>query len=277
MPIEKVGDINLYYEVHGKGEPLVLIMGYTLRGGHWSELQDKLSKEYRVIVPDNRGTGRSDKPEIPYTVKMMAADVVGLLDVLGIGAANVFGYSMGGMIAQEFALHYPDRLNNLILAATSCGGNKAVLPAPHDMALIFNPELARMTPEQAARTILPLMWNKEFVANNPAAIERFVATSCEYPTPRQAVKSQQNAVMTHSTHDRLPDIKVPTLVIVGSNDRLMPCENSKILTAGIPGAELVIIENAGHGLFISDPTDKVSKIVLDFLRRHSKARANSNN
>jgi pimeloyl-ACP methyl ester carboxylesterase len=273
MSIAKVGDINLYYEVHGEGEPLVLIMGYTLRGGRGAELRDKLAGEYRVIVPDNRGTGRSDKPEMPYTATMMAGDVADLLDVLEIDTANVFGYSMGGQIAQEFALNYPDRLNSLILASTSCGGSRAVLPTPEDMAVFFNPELFNMPPEEASRAWLPLLWSEDFVQKNPAIIDRYVAIACEYPTPQQTAVSHQNVLMTHDTYKRLPDIKAPTLVIVGTEDRLMPCENSKLLASRIPNAELVIIENAGHGLFISDPTEKVSKTVLDFLRRHSKARA----
>ncbi len=273
MSIAKVGDINLYYEVHGKGEPLVLIMGYTLRGGRGAELRDKLAGEYRVIVPDNRGTGRSDKPEIPYTTKMMAADIAGLLDVLGISVANVIGYSMGGQIAQEFALNYPDRLNSLILAATSCGGPRAVLPTPEDMAVFFNPELFNMPPEEASRAWLPLLWSEDFVQKNPAIIDRYVAIACEYPTPQQTAVSQQNALMTHDTYDRLLNIKAPTLVIVGTEDRLMPCENSKLLASRIPGAELVMIDNAAHGVFIGDPTEKGIKAVLDFLRRHSKARA----
>ncbi len=126
MPIAKVGDINLYYEVHGKGEPLVLVIGYTSDGSQWGHIMDKLAEVYRVIVLDNRGAGRSDKPKIPYTAEMMAGDIAGLLDVLGIGAASVFGFSMGGMIAQEFALNYPGRLINLILGGTTCGGSKGV-------------------------------------------------------------------------------------------------------------------------------------------------------
>jgi pimeloyl-ACP methyl ester carboxylesterase len=273
MPIAKVGDINLYYEVHGKGEPLVLIMGYGLRGGHWSEIRDKLAGEYSVIVPDNRGTGRSDKPEMPYTATMMAGDVAGLLDVLGIGAASVFGYSLGGMIAQEFALSYPERLDNLILGATSYGGRKSVLITPDAMAFLFNPDAAKLPIEDIARATIPWLWNNEFVENNPAVIERFIATSCEYPTPAQTVFSQGNVSMTFRSYDRLPDIKAPTLVITGTEDRLIPYENSKLMADRIPGAELAIIENAGHGFFISDPTDKVSKTVLNFLRRHSKAGA----
>jgi 3-oxoadipate enol-lactonase len=274
MPIAKVGDINLYYEVCGSGEPLVLIMGYGLRSGHWSDMQDKLAKEYSVIVFDNRGTGRSDKPEMPYTAKMMAGDVVGLLDVLGIGAANVFGYSMGGMIAQEFALNYPNRLNSLILGGTFCGGLKSVLPSPEVMAILFYPEIDKLSAEDIARACVPLFWNNEFVGNNAAVIERFVATSCEYPTPPQAFKSHQDLIMTFSSYDRLPDIEAPTLVITGDEDRIIPYENAKILADRIPNAALKIIKNSGHGMFISDPTQKVTEMVLDFLSGHAKASAN---
>ncbi len=274
MSFAKVGDINLYYEVHGKGEPLVLVMGYGLHGGHWYAIRDKLAREYRVIVFDNRGTGRSDKPEMPYTAKMMAGDVVGLLDALDIGAANVFGISMGGMIAQEFALNYPDRLNNLILGCTFCGGTKAIPLDPECVAFFSNPELYTLSIEDMARATIPWLWNKEFIENNPAASERFIATCCEYPTPLQTFMSHQNAILTHDTYDRLPDIKAPTLIIAGSGDRQIPYENSKLLASMIPNAELAIIENAGH-VFFTDSAEKTVKIVLDFLRRHSKGRANN--
>jgi pimeloyl-ACP methyl ester carboxylesterase len=272
MSIAKVGDINLYYEFHGKGEPLVLIMGYGVSHIGWFLIQDKLASEHRVIVFDNRGTGRSDKPEMPYTAKMMAADVAGLLDVLDISAASVFGHSMGGMIAQEFALNYPDRLSTLILGGTTCGGSRAVPPTAEAMAFLFDPELAKLPAEARVRATIPWAWNKEFVDNNPAAIERFIALTSEYPTPPQARVSQQNALMTHDTYDRLPDIKAPTLVIAGSKDRLVPFDNSKLLASRIPNAEVAIIENAGHEYF-DDSAEKSSKIILDFLRRHSKAGA----
>jgi len=107
VPVTKVGDINIYYEVHGKGEPLLLIMGYGSNSGHWFAILDKLAKERRVIVFDNRGTGRSDKPNVPYTAEMMVGDVSGLLDVIGVDTTDIFGVSMGGLIAQGFALSYP--------------------------------------------------------------------------------------------------------------------------------------------------------------------------
>ena len=141
------------------------------------------------------------------------------------------------------------------------------------MAFLFDPELAKLSEEDRARGTIPWLWNKEFAENNPAAIERFIAISCEYPTPPQTYLSQGNAVMTLDTFDRLLDIKAPTLIIAGTQDRSMPYENSKLLASRIPNAELAIIENAGH-MFFTDSTEKASKIILDFLRRHSKARAN---
>jgi 3-oxoadipate enol-lactonase len=272
MPIANVGDINLYYEVHGKGEPLILIQGFKANSKGWVFVQDKLAREHRVILFDNRGSGRSDKPEIPYTTKMIAADVAGLLDILGIGAANVFGLSMGGMIAQEFALNYPDRLNNLILGATSCGGSRAVPPTPELMAFLFDPELAKMSVENRVRATFAWIWSKEFMENNPAVVEQSVAAACEDPIPIHAIVSQQNVLMTHDTYDRLPDIKAPTLIIAGSVDRMVPHENSRILASRIPNAELAIIENAEHDFF-SYPPEQAIRIMLDFLRRHPKARA----
>jgi pimeloyl-ACP methyl ester carboxylesterase len=270
MPLAKAGEINLYYEIQGRGEPLVLIMGYGFSSGHWFAIRDVLAKERQVILFDNRGTGRSDKPDIQYTAKMMAADILGLLDKIGIGAASVFGVSMGGMIAQEFTLSYPQRVSSLILGCTTCGGTKAVPVTAEAVAFLFDPGRAKLSEEEKALSTVPWLWNKEFVDKNPGAIKRFIATSLEYPTPPHTLVSQGNALVTFDSYDRLPDIKAPTLVICGNKDRLIPYENSQLLASRIPGAELAIIENAGHG-FITDSTPKTGKLVLDFLRRHSKA------
>jgi pimeloyl-ACP methyl ester carboxylesterase len=219
------------------------------------------------VVLDNRGTGRSDKPDIPYTAKMMAADVAGLLDVLGINAANIFGISMGGMVAQEFALSYPGRVKNLVLGATSCGGTNSVPVTAETITFLFNPARAKLSEEERARDIIPWLWNQGFVDNNPEAIERFIATMVEYPTPPHALTCQGNALMTFDSYDRLQDIKAPTLVISADEDRIIPAGNSKVLAGKIPGAELAMIANAGHG-FITDSTAEASRIVLDFLQRH---------
>ena len=271
MPTAKVGDINIYYESHGDGEPLLLIMGYGSYSGHWAPLIPYLSQGYRVISFDNRGTGRSDKPDIPYTIKMMAGDAKGLLDAIGVDSAHVFGVSMGGMIAQEFALNYPDRLRSLILGCTHCGGTKTIMPTQEALAFLFDPARAKLSVQERARQTVPWLWTEEFIDNNPEAVEIYVAITSEYPTPIHGFARQAQGIMTHDTYDRLPQITAPTLVITGNADRLVPAENSSILVSKIPNAEMVVLENAGHGFF-GDAAPEATKAILDFLRRHSKVR-----
>ncbi len=271
MPTVKVGDINIYYETHGEGEPLVLIMGYGGHIGWWFRQIPGLSQEYRVVAFDNRGTGRSDKPDIPYTMEMMADDVAGLIDAIGIDAAHIYGVSMGGMIAQEFALRYPEKVTSLILGCTMCGGTHTVMPDAEVITLLFDVErMAQLTPEEAIREQLPFVLRQEFMDDNPDMIEQFVTKVVEYPTPIHGYHRQTEAIMGHDTYDRLPDIKVPTLVISGDTDRIVPVEDSRILASRIPDAELVILEKMRHGFFI-EAADEANKIILDFMRKHRRS------
>lgn len=267
MSIAKIGDINLHYEICGEGEPLLLIMGYGSNSKHWFVIRDRLAKECRMLLFDNRGTGRSDKPDMPYTADMMIGDVVGLLDATGFGVTSVFGVSMGGMIAQEFALRYPERVKNLILGCTTCGGPNSVNLAPEAVAFLFDTELARRTNEERAYSTVPWLWNQDFIDAHPEAVERYVAHTTEHPTPPHGFIGQGNFMLSFDSYDRLPEIKAPTLVICGDKDRLIPFENSRILASRIAGSELVILENAGHG-FISDSAEESSGAILDFLKRH---------
>jgi 3-oxoadipate enol-lactonase len=269
MPTVKANDINIYYEIHGEGEPLLMIQGYGQYSGHWTTLIPPFSKKYRVIIFDNRGTGRSDKPEIPYTMKMMAADAKGLLDAIGIDKANVFGVSMGGMIAQEFALNYPDKVINLVLGCTNCGGKQSVVPTKEALEFLFNPEIGKLPVAERARQTAPWLWSKEFIDKHPEAVDAYVDITMKYPTPPHGFSGHAQAIASHETCDRLPQIKAPTLVIAGSGDRLIPPDNSKIIASRIPGAELVIVKNAGHG-FTEAP--EATTAILDFLKRHPKGK-----
>ncbi|UCH51758.1 MAG: alpha/beta hydrolase, partial [Chloroflexota bacterium] len=171
MPVTKVGDINIYYESHGDGEPLLLINGYGQYSGQWARLIPSLSHEYRTIAFDNRGTGQSDKPRMTYTMKMMAADAKGVLDALGIDQAHVFGVSMGGMITQTFALDYPGKVISLILGCTHSGGANMVPPTQEALAFLFSPEMAKLSVEERARATVPWLWNQEFIDKHPEAVE----------------------------------------------------------------------------------------------------------
>jgi len=271
MPTAKVGDINVYYEVHGEGEALVLISGYTGSSAMWTLSTPIFSKEYRVVIFDNRGTGRSDKPDIPYTMDMMADDVVGLLDTIGIDAAHICGVSMGGFITQNIVLRHPERVISLVLACTNCGGTHQVAPDAKVVGQAFDLERAqKLTPEENLRVMLPFMCSQQFIDNNPGIIEQFVVKSTEYPTPLHGSIRQGLAMPTHDTYDRLPEINAPTLVVSGDADKIIPVGNSKLLADRIPDAELVILENMGHGFFI-EAADEFHKTVLDFLKRHPRS------
>jgi pimeloyl-ACP methyl ester carboxylesterase len=272
MPTAKVSDINIYYEVHGEGEALVLIMGYTANTAWWGWEVPVFSQQYRVVAFDNRGSGQSDKPDVPYTMETMAGDLAGLLEAIGINAAHIFGVSMGGMIAQHFALRYPERVGSLILGCTTCGGPYSVVPDAEAMAVLADFEhMRRLTPEERIREMIPFLVSQEFVDKNAGLLHDVIAKMMEHIAPLHGAMRQAHAIWGHDTYERLPEIKVPTLVIAGDADRLIPVENSRILASRIPRAELAILKNMGHG-FITEAADEANRAVLDFLRRHRGSR-----
>jgi 3-oxoadipate enol-lactonase len=268
MPVAKVGDININYEIHGEGEPLVLIMGLGGDITRWFRVIPVLAPDFRVISFDNRGAGKTDKPDIPYTMKMFSDDIAGLLDVLGIDAAHVFGISLGGMIAQNFALLHPGRVISLVLGCTTCGGPHGVPGGAGGGAL--NPDLVRyLSPEERARELLPYLWSREFIDSNPDIVEEQVALSRDNPIDPTGYTRQMESTSTHDTWDRLPRIKAPTLVIAGDADRLIPVENSRVIASRIPGAELVILKGMGHG-FYTEALDETSRTITGFMKRRGR-------
>jgi pimeloyl-ACP methyl ester carboxylesterase len=271
MPTVKVSDINIYYEAHGEGEPLLLIMGYGCSSSGWFRQIPDLSKEYLVVTFDNRGTGQSDKPDTSYTMEMMAGDVARLLEAIGIDATHVYGVSMGGMIAQEFALRYPEKVISLILGCTMCGGTQMIMPDAESLTFIFDMERRKMrTPEEEARELLAFLCSQEFINNNPDIVEQFIAKALEHVTPLHGYMRQGEAMMTHDTYDRLPQIKAPTLVISGTADKLIPIDNSRLLASRIANAELLILENVEHGFWI-EGVEEANKAILDFMGRHRRS------
>jgi pimeloyl-ACP methyl ester carboxylesterase len=268
LPTVKVGDINIYYEIHGQGKPLVLIMGIGYSCASWYPVIPGLSQKYQVVTFDNRGAGQSDKPDIPYTMEMMVNDLAGLLDVIGINAAHIFGFSMGGAIAQHFALRYPERVTSLILVGTTCGHLHGVAPDEAAMAVLFGSEsMKKMTPQERLKETASIFLSQEFIKNNPSVIQEMAKQMIEHPIDPQGMARQGQAVMGHDTYERLSEIRVPTLVIQGDADRLCPKENARILVSRIPNAELIILKGRGHAFNIEAPAE-VNQAVLDFLGKH---------
>jgi 3-oxoadipate enol-lactonase len=262
MPVVHVGEVDLYYEFHGDGSPLLMINGLGSSVEMWSPFWKRLAEHYKVILFDNRGVGRSTVPEEPYTIPRMAEDAAGLLDALSIPVALVYGASMGGQIAQSLALDFPQKVRALVLGMTTCGGKHAVAPAPETMGRIA--QLARPQPGIAAQEILwNLEYTPEFLDSHREELER-EAASVRYPTTPIGFRRQAEASMRFDSYDRLPNIRVPTLVMAGSRDILMRPENARLIANRIPGARLHIVEGAGHG-FTREKSDESVKVILEFL------------
>lgn len=259
----RVGDIRMYYEVHGHGEPLLLITGL---GGHsldWGWLlPEMLAEHYQVVIYDNRGAGRSDQPQGPYSIKQMAQDTVGLMDAIGLKRSHIFGVSMGGMIAQEVALDYPERVEKLVLGCTMAGGASQVEPAPEVEAYLH---------PRSDLSILGAMWwsapagySPEFICAHPEIVERKIQVNLAYPSRLDAYEAQLSAFKAYDSHARLQSIKADTLVLTGERDILIPPENSRILAERIPGARRQVIDGAGHLFWISHP-EETFEAVRAFL------------
>jgi len=238
---------------------LIMIMGL---GGHtldwgWT-LPQELEKRYRIIMFDNRGAGRSQQPAGPYTIARMALDTMNLMDRLGLEKANIFGVSMGGMIAQRMAIDQPDRVMKLILGCTSPGGADQI-KAPPEILQYFEPrkdlELC-----DALWWAAPAGFTHEFIRDHPDVVARKNRSNMGYPCSLEAYNSQLDAYRSFSAGGGLSDIRSPTLVMAGSSDILIPPENSRILAERIPGAVLRMIEGAGHLFWISHPHETLTAI-----------------
>jgi pimeloyl-ACP methyl ester carboxylesterase len=267
MPEVRVDDVRLHYEVAGSGEPLLMVMGLGGSSAGWApELVAELARSFRTIIYDNRGTGQSDKPDVPYSLEMFAADAVAILDDLKISRTHLFGVSMGGMIAQEIALRYGSRLQTLTLGCTTFGGKNAVPPPPESIKLLTAPRDG-LSDEEVIRRGWPLAYTSEYIKDHRAELEAWIPRLLVNATPTFIFKRHLDATYGLKTYERLPQIMMPTLVITGAKDVLIPARNSEILAERIPGARLRIISNAGHAFF-NEARAEFLKEFVPFVKSH---------
>jgi pimeloyl-ACP methyl ester carboxylesterase len=261
----RVADINIHYETYGQGEPLVLIMGLGGGSSMWWQQVAFFAPEYQVITYDSRGVGRSDKPDMPYTMLMLVEDAVALLQKLGISSAHIYGFSLGGMVAQELALHYPEVVASLTLGATTCGGAHAVTASQQTLEKLFS--IMTLPADEAMRVSTSLTFSTSFIEHHPENIKQWLTKGAESPPSVVGFQRQREAAAGFDTYERLPRIKAPTLVMAGTCDQLVPSENSRILASRIPNAELVLFEGAGHG-YLWEAGEQANQMVRDLLSRH---------
>ena len=250
MPVAKEGGINLSYKVYGKGPPLILITGFASAQSLWYSQVRAFSRDYRVVTFDNRGFGKSDKPPGPYSTKMLAGDTIALMDCLGIEKAHILGGSMGGMVAQEMAIDHPQRVNKLVLSSTSAGG-QSLRDMLFDLIEAATPGWNRSRADLASANLQELMVAMASRSFNGKLYQVFIMPLVKLQARLGRVKvpvGQLEAMLSHNALERLDRIQTPTLVLTGSEDRVMPPHSSEVLASRIKGAKLVVIEGGAHAL-----------------------------
>jgi pimeloyl-ACP methyl ester carboxylesterase len=275
--IVQVGDIDIAYKMTGNGEPILLISGGSADKNAWdpSFISD-LSSNHTIIVFDNRGVGNTTIGSQPYTIEQLANDTSGLLDALNIQKADVFGYSLGSFIAQQLTISYPEKVNRLILVASTCGGEDGIPKPPEFLQLQSeivdkisnNVSISREENIALVNASLGAGWirlHPESIENIPEGQSFFDTISPEAQAGQANIGFSWEAMNWSGACKELANVAKPTLVITGTDDDYyVPHENSLVIAEEVPGAWLVQIKNAGHAVMDQYP-DEIGKILQTFL------------
>ncbi len=262
-------NVKLYYEVHGSGRPLVFFSG--LSGGAWSWFMQipYFKDRYKVIVFDNRGAGRSSKPPGPYSMADFASDAASILNHLSFNSVYIVGVSMGGMIAQQFALMFPERVIAMVLGCTHCGKSRRIPPSPDVLETLMKND--GLSHEEIIDKNIPLLFNPVFVKDNPDIIEQYKKASLSMPPqPPDAFSAQLAAIQNFDVCEELTSITSRVLIFTGTEDILVPPENSKILKELIRNSTLIEFNGAGHAIHI-ERADEFNKKIDEFFRWSEEA------
>lgn len=265
MPRTTANGIDIYYESHGEGRPLVLISGIGYTNWQWHRMLPFLARHFQVITFDNRGVGQSDRPAGPYTAHILAADTVGLLDALGIGQAAILGHSMGGFIAQAIALEFPHKVDRLILCSTNFGGPRHVPVTAEAMKVLTD---VSGDPLTRFRNGLFISTAPGWAEKHPEIIQEWIewrAANPIEPAPYQAQLAIGLGLLQEAAafENHLHRIKVPTLILFGEYDKVVPPANASLLAEKIADSKVVILPNAGHFFPIEVP-EAASQAVIEF-------------
>jgi pimeloyl-ACP methyl ester carboxylesterase len=269
MPTLTIDDTDIYYERRGSGAPMLLIQGLGGNHLHWGDgFLDALQDGFELILYDHRGSGRSGELEGECTIARLAGDAVALLDALEVESAHVVGISMGGMVAQELVLAHPARVRTLTLGCSFPGGPEARMTDQEVVGQLAEAVLSG-DGERAIRVGYEVMIASEYAAD-PANYEIYAKVAEQYPAPIPTLMGQLSAILGHDTSARLADIAVPTLVMHGTADRLLESVNGELLARLIPGAQLELLEGAGHMFFWEQP-ERSARLVREHVAAATRA------
>lgn len=266
MPKLKVNDINLYYESYGKGEPIIFVAGYTADHLTWQNLIDSYANEYQMIVFDNRGCGQSDSPDMPYTVDMMANDVIGLAQQLELNSFHVVGNSMGGAIVQTLAHKYPEFIRTAIISNSFTTIDiKFEITAKAWLQMIKDNVPVKLLAEQSFAWV----FSSAFLTQ-PGQFERLTELTLANPYPMTEVglRNQLNALITFHSETWVSKIRNPPLIIGTDEDIITSEKATRQLANLIPNAQYALIKNAGHLPHIEHP-EEFNQLVKGFIKKHS--------
>jgi pimeloyl-ACP methyl ester carboxylesterase len=269
MPTARVNDVELYYEVHGDGEPLLCVMGLAADSLSWALQVPAWSERHRTVIFDNRDVGRSGYVEAAYTVPDMAADALALADELDFDTFHLVGVSMGGAIAQELALAAPERVRTLTLCVTFAGAGRWA----REKARLWARDAVGRSREDTVDELLLLCLSEEFFENADAvAFARQMMLSNAHPQRPEGFARQLQASCRHEARDRLGALSMPVHVVGAEHDILVPVWKSRELADLIPDAKLTVIEHAPHGVNL-ERAEEFNRVVLEFIAEHAPATA----
>jgi 3-oxoadipate enol-lactonase len=266
MQRANINGIELAYELRGAGAPLVMIHGAQGDQTMFTGLASALASHFHVLTFDQRGSGLSEKPDMEYSIALLADDTAALMDHIGFSAAHIIGVSMGGTIAQELALRHAHKVRSLVLGCTTAGGPQAIRIGGSTFTAAYSTQ--PMSAEERGRALAEAAFTKGFIEQHPEIIPAMIAARQQRPLDTVVLGHRMKAVLQHNAYDRLPQIKCPTLVITGKDDALIAWENSRILAQRIPGAELVLLEPAGHCFWLEQP-ERSGEAISCFLYANS--------
>jgi len=265
MPKIKLNDVNLYYETYGQGQPIIFIAGFSVDHSCWIDIPASFSADYQVVLLDNRGVGQSDRPDVPYTIEMMAQDVVGLCEALHLGPCHVIGSSMGGIIAQVLAHKYPQHVRTITLCNSLMKPDIKFSLAVSAMLTLIQAKADRRA---LIKNMLGWVYSSSFL-EQPDVVEVLIETSLANPYPVDEVgyRNQSHAVSQVDTSQWIHQIKQPALVLGSDQDLIVSEAHTLEMARLIVGAEYYSFRGVGHLPFIERPEEFI-KVVRTFIDSH---------